>query len=478
MERTLPENANLEHLKAQAKDLLSDLRKDTPNYPLHAAQLQLAREYGFASWPKMVAHVEALEATKLDRAGQIDLVEKSIHDGKPADALRALVARDPLIRRASVAAAMATLDLDYDLDPDAVNVPTGGFNATPLVYVCFSAFAKEQPEAYAAMVRRLLDIGADPNALFNMDDYPDNPFSCLYGASGWARNAAATQMLLEAGADPDDNESLYHATETLDNSCLKLLLEAKPKKDHHYALLRKLDFEDMDGLNLMLSHGCDPNKFNALAHAIRRGRSAAIIRRLVEAGANVDKPNEDGLSVQQMVYERGLDLPELLERFVPDEADRLLRACWAGDAAEAAKHRLDTTTLPRLRRRAFTDAMWEGRAETVDAFVAGGFTWEDRDDSKGTPLHVACFQGSLPCVQALLEHNPPLNDHLDMYDAIPLQWACHASQFHDGHTDRDYPGIVRTMTAAGSPPPYRLMGSDAVQRALQEFWPELPAGTS
>jgi len=372
-----------------------------------------------------------------------------------------------------VATAMATLDLDYDLDPAAVNGPTGGFSATPLVYVCFSAFAKEQPEAYTAMVRRLLDMGADPNASFNMDDYPDNPFSCLYGASGWARNAAATQMLLEAGADPDDGESLYHSTETLDNSCLKLLLEARPKKDHHYALLRKLDFEDMDGLNLMLSHGCDPNKFNALAHAIRRGRSAAIIRRLVEAGADVDKPNEEGLSVQQMVYERGLDLPELLERFVPDNADQLLRACWAGDAAEAAKHRMDTSTLPRLRRRAFTDAMWEGRAETVDAFVAGGFTWEDRDDSKGTPLHVACFQGSLACVNALLPHHPPMDDDKDMYNAIPVQWAAYASVFHSESPGRDYLGIIRAMAAAGSPPPHRGAGSDDVQFLAKQLWPEL-----
>ena len=473
MERTLPENANLEHLKAQAKDLLSDKRKEHPTYPLHAAQLELAHDYGFASWPKLVAHVEALQATRFDRQGQIDLVEKSIHDGKPAAALHALLNRDPSLRHASVAMAMATLDLDYDLDPEAVNVPTGGLKAPPLVYVCFSAFAHEQPNAYAAMVARLLGMGADPNGSFMSADYPDNPFPCLYGAAGWARNPEVTKLLLDAGANPDDTESLYHATESMDNSCLKLLLEAGPKKDHHYALLRKLDFEDMDGLNLMLAHGCDPNKFNALGHAIRRGRSAAIIRRLVEAGANVDVPNEEGLTVQQLVFERGLDLPELLEGFVPNQADLLLRACWAGNAAGAAQHRMDVSSLPKLRRRAFTDAMWEGKAETVDAFVAGGFTWEQRDDSNGTPLHVACFQGSVVCVQALLPHHPPMDDEQDMYHAKPVQWAAYASTFHSEAHGRDYAGVLRAMAAAGSPAPLASAGSEEIQALAKELWPEL-----
>jgi hypothetical protein len=58
MSRQLPERPNLEHLKNQAKDLLDELQRQNPAAQLADAQHSLAREYGFASWPKLKAHVE------------------------------------------------------------------------------------------------------------------------------------------------------------------------------------------------------------------------------------------------------------------------------------------------------------------------------------------------------------------------------------------------------------------------------------
>src|ERR1700730_1761412 len=55
--RPLPESPNLRHLKDQAKDLL----KTGAAASLAAAQFQIARLYGFASWPKLKAHVESFE---------------------------------------------------------------------------------------------------------------------------------------------------------------------------------------------------------------------------------------------------------------------------------------------------------------------------------------------------------------------------------------------------------------------------------
>lgn len=60
MARELPARPNLEHLKNQAKDLLSELQQSNPNTQLADAQFALAREYGFASWPKLEAHVDAV----------------------------------------------------------------------------------------------------------------------------------------------------------------------------------------------------------------------------------------------------------------------------------------------------------------------------------------------------------------------------------------------------------------------------------
>ncbi len=60
MPRPLPLRANLEWLKKQSKDRLDALRGDNPHAKLSDAQLAVAREFGFASWRKLKAHVEQL----------------------------------------------------------------------------------------------------------------------------------------------------------------------------------------------------------------------------------------------------------------------------------------------------------------------------------------------------------------------------------------------------------------------------------
>lgn len=55
--RPLPDRPNLRHLKDQAKDML----KAGSAASITEAQFQIARLYGFASWPKLKAHVDALE---------------------------------------------------------------------------------------------------------------------------------------------------------------------------------------------------------------------------------------------------------------------------------------------------------------------------------------------------------------------------------------------------------------------------------
>src|SRR5215212_11204568 len=77
MSRALPPNPSLEQLRHQAKDLLRASRdldlqallrieQYLPNRSgvarLADAQLVIAREYGFASWPKLKRQIEALVA--------------------------------------------------------------------------------------------------------------------------------------------------------------------------------------------------------------------------------------------------------------------------------------------------------------------------------------------------------------------------------------------------------------------------------
>jgi hypothetical protein len=60
MSRDLPEVPNLDYLKKQAKILLRKLQERNPAAKLARAQHALARGYGFASWPKLKAHVESI----------------------------------------------------------------------------------------------------------------------------------------------------------------------------------------------------------------------------------------------------------------------------------------------------------------------------------------------------------------------------------------------------------------------------------
>jgi len=60
--KKLPARPNLEHLRGQAKTRLTALRKRNARARLADAQLAVARECGFSSWPALTRHVEQLRA--------------------------------------------------------------------------------------------------------------------------------------------------------------------------------------------------------------------------------------------------------------------------------------------------------------------------------------------------------------------------------------------------------------------------------
>ena len=68
----LPALANLEHGRNEAKRLLRDLRRTSPDATLADAQLEVARRYGFASWRQLESHVDAgLRLVNAVRAGDL-----------------------------------------------------------------------------------------------------------------------------------------------------------------------------------------------------------------------------------------------------------------------------------------------------------------------------------------------------------------------------------------------------------------------
>src|SRR5918995_3213468 len=62
MSRNLPDRPNLEFLKKEAKALLDSMQHADPAAQLADAQHALARDYGFASWPRLKAHVAGVAA--------------------------------------------------------------------------------------------------------------------------------------------------------------------------------------------------------------------------------------------------------------------------------------------------------------------------------------------------------------------------------------------------------------------------------
>jgi ankyrin repeat protein len=85
--RSLPARPNLRHLKDQAKELLEAGKAES----LAKAQFRLAREYGFASWPKLKSHVESLE-----EVGHL----KDAIDANDFARVREMMSRNPSLHRA------------------------------------------------------------------------------------------------------------------------------------------------------------------------------------------------------------------------------------------------------------------------------------------------------------------------------------------------------------------------------------------
>ncbi|MGN6706571.1 MAG: ankyrin repeat domain-containing protein [Rhodanobacter sp.] len=497
--KKLPARPHLDHLKKQAKSLLDDVRRGAPdalervrlalpaaarfdhpaiaamNLRLHDAQSCIAREYGFGSWPQLKDYV-ALQAAPVDTlARQRQWMHWAFGHGyrtaKPALAERLLREHpDLLAGEAALACAIgdvATVQAALAADPAWAKAARAGNGMPPLACATFSALIALP--AYAPGIRAcadlLLDAGADPDARWTDPDLPHDPLSVLYGAAGRNHDDALTRRLLQAGADPNDNESLYHATEIADSSIVRLLLEAGARVTGCNALFRALDHEHPGTVRLLLAHGADPNEpgpgGSPLLHAIRRRRSPATVGLLLDAGADPSASNEHGVSAYRLA--RCLGLVEVARQLVqagamPDDRphDAFLGACARGDRATVQAMLADDPgligKLPPAALRLLPEMAAGNDEEAVRVMVEAGWPITARGgDIDGSALNWAVFRGNAPLARFLLAHGARHDERHGFNDNVygTLSFASQAETTPGG----DWLACAEALIDAGSPLP-------------------------
>lgn len=510
----LPDRPNSIHLKKQAKDLLRAYRSGDPDaiarfgralpsarnlspddivsraFRLHDAQSCIAREYGFASWDDLTTHVEAQSLMQSDRAGRLrgwlalvygGDVTGSLNPARPRVAVRVLLdapdlaADDPYA--ACAAGNEAVLRHTAAADPGWVNRPGGPFKLPPLVAVTHSRLG-QLPEFRDRLFRSaqsLLQAGADPNQAIgnrfppsSLDAPAENsPLSALYGAAGVNRDPALTSLLLDAGADPNDGESLYHSLENPD--CTRVLLVRGARVSGTNALRRSLDMADPAGLELLLAHGGDPNEpaggpptseWGApLLRGIALRRSSRHIEALLAAGADPSARTPAGISAYRLALQVGMpDVADILRAAGAAEAlsedEKFVAACARGDADEARRiqaRRPDLPgSLPEAQLRLLPDTVAWGSSAAARVMVTLGWPIATRGgDWKASALNLAVFRGDAGLAEFLLGHGASWREEHGYGDDVigTLSWTSINEPVEDG----DWAACARAMIAHGLP---------------------------
>jgi ankyrin repeat protein len=310
--RQLPNRPNLRHLKDQAKDLL----RDGEAVSLSDAQRQIARTYGFPSWPKLKAHVDSLSQSE-----ELSQLKQAI-DGNDFERVKQLMASYPALHRA----------------------PMGYNNNGPLTWIAECRVPWEPPSAKRlAMAQWLIDHGSDVHqggdgplmrAALRSDRIPMMELLVRNGAdvnAEWNGEfpiifapcesvaPGALKWLLKHGADPNcarpgrkyPDTALDYVIGTYARSnelaeCIDLLLEAGGAGRRNIPAVMEILRGRIDGLRQLLDE--DPAMVSRRFSELDFGGTA--YRRLsLEGGTLLHVAAEFGnIEAAQLLLERGADV--------------------------------------------------------------------------------------------------------------------------------------------------------------------------
>ena len=256
---SLSERPSLMRLRKQAKDLKRGIAAADPRavelvdsydpgpgeVGLARAQRVLARAYGFAGWAELRRHLDVVGtwSREMDPHSAIDgddrvaaflrLACLSYSEPYAGDEAAAMLRAEPGLATANAATQAACGQADalaelLRLEPLAVSGETGPHRWPPLLYLCYSRLAVGDP---IATLRVLLAAGADPDSGFLWRGLA-SPFTAVTGVLGGGerdepphpRAAELATLLLDAGADPNDNQAFYNRQFRPDDDHLPPLL--------------------------------------------------------------------------------------------------------------------------------------------------------------------------------------------------------------------------------------------------------------
>ncbi|PIL19135.1 hypothetical protein P775_16265 [Puniceibacterium antarcticum] len=500
-----PTDITLDYLRRDAKALkkaheahapgaLERLKAHPPRADLgalkHADYLHvIAQEHHFESWLRLKLASETIGMDRAARQQRLKValfrgngwVVEQLLDETPDLAEGLFGLQCALYDRAAVEAALA-------LDP-GLAVKTFG-PRRPMLHLTFSRWIKQRPDLEADMIavaEALLAAGADVNDTSPEQPGSDKRLSALYGAVGHADNMVLARWLLDHGADPNDGESLYHATELGHHEGLRMLLEhgADPKGTN--ALLRAMDFHDVAAVRMLLEHGAEPDDSGddlwvvpSLHQAARRDSGAEMVALLLEHGADPGRLYQ-GVSaysyarvfgnrvLAEAIEARGVAMPLSWE-------EKLLAQAADGDLRPGVF--IDPERLPEAYRTILRQILHlPDRLDHIRRLVGLGIEYDGTDSEGLTPVQVAGWEGLPEVLAYFLSLRPDLS-HVNGFGGTLLGTILHGSEHHPERDSRDHLACLEMALQQGVALPrqtLRQVGREDVA-AFLEAWAEAHPG--